>query len=205
MICGTVSNYCKQWEEKAAKTGERGQKPRRAGVKTCHQFDPGISEGAQVQNQPNSTLGNLIVTEIAERVYGNPRPRSECEGQAGLNREKLELGLTAQRIYQDLIIEVAFAGSYQSVKRIIRRLESFSPEPIHRSEVQPAEEAQVDFGSGAPVIGEDGRRRRPWIFRIVLSHSRRVIAKRFGIIRTPKRSFVAWRMLSAISVDFPRL
>jgi hypothetical protein len=40
-------------------------------------------------------------------------------------------------------------------------------------ECGPGEEAQLDFGRGAPVIGAGGRRRRTWFFRIVLSHSRK--------------------------------
>ena len=40
-------------------------------------------------------------------------------------------------------------------------------------EVQPGFEAQVDFGTGAPVVGSDGRRRRTHVLRVVLSHSRK--------------------------------
>jgi len=34
-------------------------------------------------------------------------------------------------------------------------------------------EAQVDFGRGAPVVSADGKRRGTWVFRIILSHSRK--------------------------------
>jgi transposase len=44
-------------------------------------------------------------------------------------------------------------------------------------ETMPGEEAQVDFGSGALVLMADGKRRRPWIFRIVLSHSRKAYSE----------------------------
>ena len=41
--------------------------------------------------------------------------------------------------------------------------------------VPPAgEEAQVDFGTAAPIVDPaTGKKRRPWLFRIVLSHSRK--------------------------------
>ncbi|HYG21460.1 MAG TPA: hypothetical protein VEH04_01675 [Verrucomicrobiae bacterium] len=39
-------------------------------------------------------------------------------------------------------------------------------------EVEPGAEAQVDFGQGAFVV-EDGKRRRPHLFWVVLSHSRK--------------------------------
>ncbi len=39
------------------------------------------------------------------------------------------------------------------------------------------EEAQVDFGTGAPVVGPDGKRRKTHVFRIVLSHSRKAYSE----------------------------
>ena len=84
----------------------------------------------------------------------------------------VEAGLTAQRIFQDLRIEKGFSGNYDTVKRYVRRLTAGVVDWVHRMECLPGEEAQVDFGLGAPVI-TDGRRRRSWVFRIVLSHSRK--------------------------------
>ena len=43
--------------------------------------------------------------------------------------------------------------------------------PFRRLECGPGDEAQVDFGTGAPVVGPDGKRRKTHVFRIVLSHS----------------------------------
>jgi transposase len=86
---------------------------------------------------------------------------------------KVEAGLTAQRIYQDLQTEGGFAGSYQSVKRYVHRLRQTDPKLVHRIEVQPGEEVQVDFGKGPVLIGADGRKRKTWIFRLVLSFSRK--------------------------------
>jgi len=84
----------------------------------------------------------------------------------------VETGLTAQRIFQDLRIEQDFPGNYDTVKRYVRRLMSGGVKPVERMECLPGEEAQVDFGLGAPV-DVDGHRRRSWVFRIVLSHSRK--------------------------------
>jgi transposase len=98
---------------------------------------------------------------------------SECEAYQSLILGWLEQGLTAQRIYQDLTGEHGFTGSYWSVRRFVRRLQKRSALPVRRLECGPGEEAQVDFGSGAPIVAADGRRRRPHVFRIVLSHSRK--------------------------------
>jgi transposase len=84
----------------------------------------------------------------------------------------LERGLTAQRIHQDLCAEHGFTGSYESVKRFVRRMGATLPLPFRRMECAPGEEMQVDFGQGA-WIEADGKRRRPHLFRAVLSHSRK--------------------------------
>jgi transposase len=83
-----------------------------------------------------------------------------------------EAGLTAQRIYQDLVTEHRFSGSYQSVKRFVRRLGAAQPLPWRRMECEPGLEMQVDFGKGA-WIEAGGKRKRPHVFRVVLSHSRK--------------------------------
>ena len=44
-------------------------------------------------------------------------------------------------------------------------------------ETGPGEEAQIDFGTGGQIAGKDGRKRRPWMFRIVLSHSRKAYSE----------------------------
>jgi transposase len=106
-------------------------------------------------------------------LTGSPAGRqSLCEPW----REQIELavqaGLSAQRIYQDLVIERQFAGSYHSVRRFVLELRAGLPLPFRRMEVEAGQEVQVDFGQGAWVI-EEGRRKRPHLFRMVLSHSRK--------------------------------
>ena len=44
-------------------------------------------------------------------------------------------------------------------------------------ETEAGEEAQVDFGTGALVRMADGKVRRPWVFRIVLSYSRKAYSE----------------------------
>ena len=99
--------------------------------------------------------------------------KSVCDPHRNLIEEKAGQGLSAQRIYQDLKIEVQFAGSYESVKRLVRQLRKADPARVWRIEVSPGEEAQVDFGAGAPILSSQGTRRKTWVFRIVLSFSRK--------------------------------
>ncbi|NOY75200.1 MAG: IS21 family transposase [Kiritimatiellaeota bacterium] len=83
-----------------------------------------------------------------------------------------ERGLSATRIHQDLVSEFGFAGSYDSVKRYVRKLSVGGALPFRRMEFPPGEEAQVDFGQGAPVVS-DGKKRRPHVLCVTLSHSRK--------------------------------
>jgi hypothetical protein len=96
-----------------------------------------------------------------------------CEPWRDVILGKLEAGLTAQRIYQDLMTGYGFPGKYHSVRRFVRRLTHSQPLPFRRMECAPGAEAQVDFGRGIPITGPDGKRRHTHVFRIVLSHSRK--------------------------------
>jgi transposase len=101
------------------------------------------------------------------------RSRSACEWFRELILAKLEDELSAQRIYQDLVANHGYAGSYYSVRRFVQKLEAHLPLPFRRMECAPGFEAQVDYGTGAPIIGSDGKRRKSHVFRVVLSHSRK--------------------------------
>lgn len=89
----------------------------------------------------------------------------------------LQAGLHAQRIYQDLVAQHGFQGSYYSVRRYVKTLRQEKPEAFRRIEVEPGFEAQVDFGTGAPIVGPDGKRKRTHVLRVVLSHSRKGYAE----------------------------
>jgi transposase len=91
--------------------------------------------------------------------------------------QKLEAGLTARRIYQDLCSDHGYPGSYYSVRRLIKKLTAATPAPFRRMECDPGAEAQVDFGRGAPIITPEGKRKTTWVLRIVLSHSRKGYAE----------------------------
>jgi transposase len=112
-----------------------------------------------------------------QRAPGEAGRPSECEPWRDQIVEKLELGLSAQRIYQDLVTDYGFSGSYFSVRRFVRRLQVRTGLPVRRLECEPGEEAQVDFGTGAPLIGPDGKRRRTHVLRIVLSCSRKAYSQ----------------------------
>jgi transposase len=98
--------------------------------------------------------------------------RSGCEPYASDIATKVEKGLSARRIYQDLVVEHGFAETYQCVKRYVRKIKASAPERVWRMESQPGEEAQVDFGVGATIVDEQGKRTRTWVLRVVLCQRR---------------------------------
>ncbi len=126
--------------------------------------------GSEAEELP--TLGGAGVSRP-----GGPGRRSRCEPYRPIIRTKLDQHLSAQRIYQDLVTEHGDTGSYDSVKRFVRRLTAGAPLPMRRVECPPGTEAQVDFGTGAPVITPEGRRRKAYVFRVVLSHSRKAYSE----------------------------
>ena len=104
-------------------------------------------------------------------------PASQCRVHQELIESKLEQGLSVKRIHQDLRAEHDFEGSYHSVRRFVLRLGKKTPLPFRRMETLPGEEAQINFGTGAPVITPQGKKRRPWILRVVLSCSRKAYSE----------------------------
>ena len=87
----------------------------------------------------------------------------------------------------DLVADHQFSGSYDAVKRFVRRLAQQTQPPFRRMERAPGQELQVDFGQGAWVM-ENGRRRRPHLFRAVLSYSRKAYSE--AVWRQTSESFL---------------
>lgn len=133
------------------------------------------ADGAGLSNAvilPTGSAGESAA--VGAPASGRP---SQCEPYRALIQSRLDQRLSAQRIWQDLRAEHGFTGGYDSVKRFVRQLSAATPLPFRRMECGPGEEAQVDFGSGAPVMTPDGKRRKTNVFRIVLSHSRKAYSE----------------------------
>jgi hypothetical protein len=100
-----------------------------------------------------------------------PGPPSRCAPYETQIITAVEADLTDKRIHQGLRYR-GFGGGYSSVKLFVSRLRLTVELPHRRMECKPGAEMQFDFGQGAWVRGE-ARRRRPNLFRAVLSHSRK--------------------------------
>jgi transposase len=118
-----------------------------------------------------------------------PRSTSDCLPHRELILMKLEQGLSATRIWQDLETGHGEAApSYHSVRRFVGRLRTARTLPFRRMECAPGAEAQVDFGRGAPVVGPDNRKRLPHVLRVVLSHSRKAYSQ--AVYRQSTEDFI---------------
>jgi transposase len=172
---------------KAPLGSERSDEPQRSPEKDAERVrDPSLagvlsgspprdeSLGPQPAARAAVEAANTLLPSTESQADDQPAgSRSACAAFREIIREKYQQGLTAQRIYQDLVLEQGFAGSYYSVRRFLAAWKREQPLPFRRLELAPGEEAQVDFGSGAPLITAEGGRRRCYVLRVVLSHSRK--------------------------------
>jgi transposase len=135
--------------------------------------EPKLGQALTGSDEPK--LGQALTGSAA--APGPALQPSLCEPFRAVIEAKLDLGLTAQRIHQDLVAEHGFTGKYHSVRRFVSRLEATHELPFRRLECGPGEEAQVDFGTGAPLRPPEGKGQRTHVFRIVLSHSRKAYSE----------------------------
>jgi transposase len=138
---------------------------------------PGSGEADRSKPATNPQTGSGAV----------PGPASSCDPWREQIEAGLAQGLSIQRIYQDLVAGQQFTGSYFAVRRFVLRRVSPEDLPFRRMECAPAQELQVDFGLGAWVM-QDGKRRRPHLFRAVLSHSRKGYSE--AVWRQTSESFI---------------
>src|SRR5258708_21136390 len=81
---------------------------------------------------------------------GHPeRPTSACEPYRELIEQGLRRARNGKAIWQDLVSDHGFSGSYQTVKRFVRKLHgSELPEAVGIIQTVAGEEAQYDYCSG---------------------------------------------------------
>ena len=90
--------------------------------------------------------------------------------------------------FRTLLTSMVSTLKYHSVRRFVAKLNQVKPLPFRRIEVAAGEEAQVDFGTGAPIVDEDGKRRRTHVLRVVLSHSRKAYSE--SVFRQTTENFI---------------
>lgn len=102
---------------------------------------------------------------------------SACEPFRDLIQSGLECGRNAKAIWQDLVDDHGFRGSYQSVKRFVRKLQGARTPEARAVILTPAgEEMQVDYGDGPMVRDPEANKcRRVRLFVLTLGFSRKCV------------------------------
>ena len=102
-----------------------------------------------------------------------PQVASSVELHRKLVEDWLAKGWESQAIHQKLVKEHGFSGSYSAVWRFVQSLAPGQPEATVRVEVDPGQEAQVDFGYVGKLLDlRTGKQRKAWAFVMTLSFSR---------------------------------
>jgi hypothetical protein len=180
------------WSQRriASELGINRETARRYRGKTGH-FDRRLWGGS------GSKTSHSITGETAEATPSKPAisiagivagRRSRCESLTEVIGAKAEADLSARRIYQHLVEHNDFRDSYQSVQRFVRKIKATQPRRVWRMEARPGEEVQVDFGLGASIDDGTIRSRRSWVFRMVLSYSRKAYSE--AVFRQDTETFL---------------
>ena len=129
------------------------------------------SEPAKPANGGKVTTGSSPPESAEGRTSSTSEPYREIVW-TGLSH-----GRNAVSIWQELVDRHGFTGSYESVKRYVRKLRGTQP-PEARAVIQtaPGEEAQVDYGTG-PLVRDPqtGKHRRTRLFVFTLGFSRKCV------------------------------
>jgi transposase len=140
---------------------------RRAPAKPAIQATPGLDSKPAIEVTPG------FIAPFSRK----PTVPSVCEAHRDLIEQAVDRGRNGKAIWQDLVSEQGFTGSYQAVKRFVQKLRGPQrPEPAGIILTAPGEEAQVDYGSGPMVRDpQSGKYRRTRLFVLTLGYSRKSV------------------------------
>lgn len=156
--------------------------------------DPGVATGSDAAvaqmtpPRPPGIAPGIAAVPTAAAVASTVAT-SACAPHRAWIEAQVAIGRQAVSIYQDLVDTYGFQHRYNSVKRFVARLRAREPERFDVLEFLPGEEAQVDYGQGAPT-GVLGKRKRPLLFVMTLKYS----GKSFRVT-VPKTNQQIWAHL----------
>ena len=136
----------------------------------------------------SDALAAAAAALVPHRVLRGPAT-SACEPHRAWIEAQVALGRNAVSVFQDLVEQHGFAHQYNSVKRFVATLKARAPERFDVLEFLPGEEAQVDYGQGAPTRTASGKYQRPVLFGMTLKYSGKSFRK------------VAWKTSQAVWAD----
>ncbi len=158
----------------ARETGHRHETIRRYGIEAgalTPRAGPKCTTSAEVPTDPKPHTEPEVPT-------GSTSTRSSAEPFREFIDGELKKGRNAKAIFQDLVLHRGYTGSYDAVKRLARKLRQREPKISCRFETEPGQEAQVDYGEGAPARDpRTGKYRKPRLFVMTLGNSRHAFRK----------------------------
>jgi len=172
----TISKYRARWNEPHRKNTNQFIQPSTS--KLTDRERQNQSQNTPLDRDTKCPPGEVVYFEVPTDSQSDSVKQSKSKAAPFSQqiKEKLEKGQHGRSIYQDLYLEEEYRGSYDSIKRFIRNLRKHHRKLYARMETAPGEEAQVDFGQGAPNL-KNGKYRRPELFVMTLSHSRKSFEK----------------------------
>jgi transposase len=114
------------------------------------------------------------------KAFGAPRHNqpSLTHPHEGRIKQWVEQGIQATTIFEALVTQFGFTGSYSSVRRRVRSLQGKTPKATCVLDFAPGEAAQVDFGTGPKITDVfTGALIKTWIFVMTLCFSRHMYAE----------------------------
>jgi len=127
---------------------------------------------------PDSKPANEVIPDSKANAPRQTVTASASEPYRELIEQATTRGRNAKAIWQDLVDDHGFTGSYQSVKRFIHKLggSASAQQPCAVIVTACGEEAQVDYGEGPMVRDpQSGRYRRTRLFVLTLGYSRKCV------------------------------
>ncbi len=161
------------------KTAGIGLRPPRGwGKKAPEPANP--ANGVTTDSAPETSAlpanpANAVTTDLG--ADSATTAASFCEPYRAIIADELARGRNAMGIWQHLVDRHGFTGSYQSVKRFVRKQNGPTAKVAHPViATAMGEEAQVDYGTG-PLVRDPrtGKYRRTRLFVMTLGYSRKSV------------------------------
>jgi transposase len=135
--------------------------------------------GSKADSRPKVATDSTSAAAVAIEGKKTAAKRSSCEPHRSFIEAEFAKGRNAVAIYQDLVEHHGYVGAYNAVKRFVHSLRDGGDRKSYcRFETAPGEEAQVDYGEGAPTRDpRTGKYRKPRLFVMTLGFSRHAFRK----------------------------
>lgn len=141
-------------------------------IKTLHAKGYNITQISRIVQADRKTVRKVLQSQerVEKQVEKQPHP-SVLDAYREFIEIQVGKELSVKRIYQDLIEEYQYQGSYSCVRDFVRKLKPTVHKAYMVLHSLPGEEAQVDFGY-IGTIPVDGKPKKAWVFVMSLSYSR---------------------------------